>query len=77
VAQVIGLPVYLPIKIKVAVGLTGTEKPKEFLQWKKQQAAICASFIRQKFTPCKGLYTCAPKIVPALGLTPHLLDCGS
>ena len=76
-AQVIGLPVYLPIKIKVAVGLTGSEKPKEFLQWKQQQAEICAGFGRQEFTPCKGLYTNAPKIVPVSGIKSHILDGGS
>jgi len=55
VPQVIGLPVYLPIKVKVATGLTQTDADAAFRQWKQQQAQLCASFGSQEFTPCKGL----------------------
>ena len=62
-SQVIGLPVYLPIRVKVATGLIETEAAAKFQKWKLQQAEICAGFGRQKFTPCKGTYTVqdAPK----------------
>jgi len=56
VSQVIGLPVYLPIKVKVAIGMAGTDNVAAFQQWKRQVAEKCVSFDHQKFTPCKGFY---------------------
>jgi len=58
VSKVIGLPVYLPIRVKVAMGLAETDEPAAFVLWKKQQTKMLrASFGPQEFTPCKGLYT--------------------
>ena len=58
VSKVIGLPVYLPIRVKVAMGLAETDEPAAFVQWKQQQTKMLrASFGPQEFTPCKGLYT--------------------
>lgn len=55
VSQVIGLPVYLPIRVKVATGLVETGAAVAFQQWKQQQTKMCASFGRQTFTPCKEI----------------------
>jgi len=55
VSEVIGLPVYLPIKVKVATGLAKTDDVAAFQHWKQQQDKICDSFCNQKFTPYKGL----------------------
>ena len=58
VSKVIGLPVYLPIRVKVAMGLAETDEPAAFVLWKQQQTKMLrASFGPQEFTPCKGLYT--------------------
>jgi len=50
------LPVYLPIKVKVAVGMAGTADDAEFQQRKRRIAAKCASFGHRPFTPFEGCF---------------------
>jgi len=56
VSDIIVLPVYLPIRVKVATGLASTDDVLVFQRWKQQQSEVCASFGLHEFTPCEGLY---------------------
>jgi len=53
-SQIVGLPVYLPVRVKVALGLVETDDLVAFQKWKRQQYEVCTSFGAQQFTPCTG-----------------------
>jgi len=62
VPHVIGLPVYLPIRVKVAIGMAGSDNAAAFKQHKQRIAGICSVFDHRQFTPCQGLYKSAKTI---------------